>query len=322
MKSSRSITTILLVTLFLAFFLGSASAQEPVELQWLLIKFWPEYDDPSLLVIIDGELATPGSELRIPLPADAELNAVATAESSGRLLVNDWREETTADGKRILVFSPQFPVFRVEYYTPLAINGDQRIVDFELPAGYLSTNEANIEALLPPSSKDIELDPPADEQGPTQDEVHLFQRTVGEVKDQAIRQKITYVNASGALTVPETASSSGALLQPTPPPAEETQDKTATGITGNPWILLLGVAALLLIVGGAVGLWLTRETDENEALPAASPAPKIKRKKRSASTTIRASQSNLDRYCRNCGREFGPDDRYCRYCGAKRQTVP
>ncbi len=321
MKSSRTITTLLLVTLFLALFLGSASAQEPVELKWLLIKLWPEYDDPRLLVIIDGELATPGSELRIPLPADAELNAVASAESSGRLLTNEWREETTADGQRVLVFSPQFPGFRVEYYTPLAINGDQRIVDFELPAGYLSTSEANIEALLPPSSKDIELDPPADEQGPTQDDAHLFRRTVGEVQDQAIRQKITYVNASGALTVPETASSSGALLQPTPPPAEETQSKTEAGLMGNPWILLLGVAALLLIVGGAVGLWLTRETDEDEALPETAPAPKTKRKKHAASTTIRASQSHLDRYCRNCGKEFGPDDRYCRYCGAKRQTI-
>ncbi len=320
MKNARPITAFILVIAFFAVFLGTAHAQNPTDLDQLVIKFWPEYDDPRLLVIIDGKLTNPGSELRIPIPQDAQLNAVASADNTGRLLTNDWREEKGANGERILVMTPQFPAFRVEYYAPLVINGDQRIIDFELPAGFLNAKNASIEALLPPSSKEVELDPPADEQGPTQDEAHLFQRALGEVEDQAIRQKITYVNPSGALTVPETTASTGTMLQATPAPVEEPPAAKSSGSSLNPWILLLGAAALALIVGGAVGLWLTRDKDE-EDIPARPPSPKRKSKKKTTSVRTQPAQSNLDRYCRNCGKEFGPDDRYCRYCGAKRQRI-
>ncbi len=318
MKSSRLASIFILAILGLAFSLSAARAQSPVDLNWAVIKFWPEYDDPRLLVIIDGELANPDSELRLPIPQEAQLNAVATADDTGRLLTNDWREEKGANGERILVLTPQFPTFRIEYYTPLAINGDQRIIDFELPAGYVNAQDASIEVLLPPSSQDIQLDPAADEQGPSQDKAHLFQRTLGEVKDQAIRQKITYVNPSGALTVPETNASSGTLLPATPAPAEEPPPAKTSPPWQNPWILLLGTVALALIVGGAAGLWLTREKEEVAPPP---PAPKRKKKQKATQASEQPAQNDLDRFCRNCGNEFGPEDRYCRYCGAKRQTL-
>ena len=320
MKNARPVAIFTLLIAAFALLLGTVHAQSPTELEWVVIKFWPEYDDPRLLVIIDGKLANPGDELRLPIPQEAQLNAVAAADDTGRLLTNDWREEKGPNGERILVMTPQFPAFRVEYYAPLAIDGDRRLIDFELPAGFFNAQEGAIEALLPPGSKDVELDPPADDQGPTQDQAQLLQRALGEVKDQPIRQKITYANPSGALTVPETATSSGSLLQPTPAPVEEPPAEPDAGTSMNPWILLLGVVALLLIAGGVAGLWLTRDTEEDAPPP--PPVPKKRQsRKPTVSSRIQPAPDNLDRYCRNCGKAFGPDDRFCRYCGAKRQTI-
>ena len=319
MKKSALFTIASLIVLFLALIIAPANAQGPADLTTLIIKLWPEYDDPRLLVIIDGELATPGTEIRLPIPTGAQLNAVATAGGNGRLLKNDWREETAEDGSRLLVMTPANPIFRVEYYTPLSIDGDKRIIQFELPAGYFNADDATIETLLPPGSEDIELTPPADESGPTQDQAHIFQRTLGQVTDQDISQLVVYANPSGALTVPETNTASDTLSPPqtSPPAATESQ---AAKSSINPWIIGLGIAAVLLIVGGAVGLWLTRDRGE-EDIPAPPPARRKGKKKKTSQAKVPPAAGNLDQFCRQCGREFGPDDRFCRYCGAPRQKL-
>ncbi len=317
MKKSTLFIFLTPIVLFLSIPFSHAIAQGPIELKSLTIKLWPEYDDPRLLVIIDGELTNPGSEIRLPIPEGATLNAVASANSSGRLLKNDWHEEKAEDGGRLLVMIPENPLFRVEYYTNFPSDGAKRTIKFELPAGYFNTEFASIEILLPPSSSDITLSPPADESGADGEEAHLFQRTLGEIKDAPIVQEITYVNPENALTAPRPEPS--APTEQEPPAAPQPQASSPISKSSlNPWILILGVAALLLIAGGVVGLWLTREKEPEETY-AAPTSPKSKRKK---SHIVSASTSkNLDRFCRQCGREFGPDDRFCRYCGAPRQSL-
>lgn len=322
MKKQRLLAIFSIVFLSLSIVIVPGNAQGPTDLSALTIKLWPEYDDPRLLVIIDGKLVTPGSEIRLPLPAEAQLNAVATDDGSGRLLKNEWREEKADDGSRLLVMVPQNPLFRVEYYTPFSVDGDKRNITFELPAGYFNAEQAAIEVLLPPGSEDVKLVPTADESGPAQDQAHIFQRTLGAVKDQAITQQVTYANPGGELTVSAESSSSVGAPQGTEassqePTGAETVAKSAT----NPWIIALGAAAVLLILGGAVGLWLTR--DREEEAPAA-PAPsrtKGKKKKKTGAISMQPSPKDLDRFCRQCGKEFGPDDRFCRYCGAQRRSL-
>ncbi len=308
-----------LIFLFLPKVVFPSQAEGPTELDSLVIKLWPEYDDPGLLVIIDGQLSTPGDEIRLPIPAEAKLNAVATSDGSGRLLKNEWTEEKAEDGARLLVMVPENPLFRVEYYAPFSIDGDKRVIEFELPAGYLNAAQATIETLLPPGSKDIQLSPPADESDPTQKDAHIFRRTLGEIKDQAVVQNVTYLNPSGALTVPETPATSEDLLQSQPSSQNETPPAATTKSSPNLWIIALGVIAAILIVGGAIGLWLTRDRgDEDEVAP---PRRAAKRGRSSVVSAKKSTSGNMDRFCRQCGEEFGEDDRFCRYCGAPRQTL-
>ncbi len=319
MTKHRFLSISLLLLLFALMLTLPVGAQGPTELTDLTIKLWPEYDSPELLVIIDGHLATPDSEVRIPIPAEARLNAVATGDGSGRLLKNDFSEEKADDGSRILVMTPQQPLFRVEYYTPFPVDGDKRNITFELPAGYLNASQVTIEALLPPDSQNIKLTPPTDESGPTQDEAHIFRRNLADVTNEAISQQVVYDNPSGALTVPDSPTTDSA---PTPSGTSDSQQPAAEKAAKsslNPWLIVLGVAALLLIVGGAVGLWLTRDRED---IPEDGPAMSSGKRKRKASTPLkRTSEAHLDRYCRQCGNEFSQGDKFCRQCGAPRQRI-
>jgi len=320
MKRQRLSAIIPLISLLLVLLITPASAQGPTALSGLTLKFWPEYDDPRLLVIIDGQLATPGSEIRLPIPAEAQLNAVATSDGGGHLLKNDWREEKSKDGNRLLVMTPANPLFRVEYYTPLSTDGDKRTIDFELPAGYINAEQASIEILLPPGSADVTLTPPADDSGASQDQAHLFTRTLGKVTDQAISQQVRYSNPSGALTVSESAAGNAANAQPqATAAAPQSEPASPKKSSLNPWIIILGVAALLLIIGGAVGLWLTsNREDEEEIRPLSHSKGK---KKKAGAVSLSSSSGKQDRFCRQCGKAFGPDDRFCRYCGAPRKSL-
>jgi len=315
MKKLKLLFLISLLAFFLPRLSSPAQAQGPVELSGLTIQLWPEYDDPRLLVIIDGRLAVPGSEIRLPLPAEAELNAVASADDSGRLLQNDWTEEESADGGRLLVMTPKNPIFRVEYYTTLPVDGDRRTVQFELPAGFITSAQGTLEVLLPPGSEDIQLTPPVDESDATEGNAHIFQRDLGAIQEQPITQEVSYANPGGVLTASQPPAAPSP--QPSATQAPAAPDKSAAKTSLNPWIILLVIAAALLIIGGAVGLWLTREGGEDDEEALIAPGPQKKSRKVSAKPTA----GKMDRFCRQCGEEFGPDDRFCRYCGAPRRPL-
>lgn len=285
-----------------------SSAQSPTALNTLTVKLWPEFDDPRLLVIFDGELVQQNQPFTVPIPADAFINAVASAGSDGHLINSVWESSTNAQGDTIITVTPDGPLFRIEYYIPLAVQGDQRVIDFQLPANYFVTEQASIEILLPPDSTEINLEPSEDTNQETSGGGVLLGRDLGALTaDQAITQKVTYRNPTGALTMPETPKEP-VVSAPTATPAP-----IASQTEGPDWLLLgLGLAAIILIALGAYGLWRTRGT-EPEPIP-----PSPRKKDRTPTKAGSAIPVGKDRFCRNCGAPFDPGDRYCRHCGAKR----
>ncbi|NOZ50153.1 MAG: hypothetical protein GXP37_08925 [Chloroflexi bacterium] len=279
----------------------------PVPLNDLTIKLWPEFDDPRLLVIIDGELQQTDQPVNVPVPAGAFINAVASAETDGRLLNIAWESGTDASGNSVVTLTPQTPLFRIEYYIPLTVQSDQRTIDFVLPANTFSANSGSIEILLPPGSTEVVLDPAEDASQPTADGALLYGRDLGTIAaDQAISQTITYRNSTGAMTMPETPKE--AVVSP--PPSPPTSTPTAT--TSPNWLLIgLASVAVLLIVLGGYGLWRTSRPEPE--LEPESPAPKRRRKPKS-----KTSPAGSDQFCRKCGTSFFPKDRFCRKCGSKR----
>jgi hypothetical protein len=94
------------------------------------------------------------------------------------------------------------------------------------------------------------------------------------------------------------------------------------GVIG--YAILNGIGAVVLAVGGAVGLvylyrrWKRRRTPtpaaaqgEATTLPAAAPVSPAA----DAATELQATQ---DRFCASCGSKFEGDERFCTNCGAPR----
>ncbi len=289
-------------------------AQGPVSLQDLSIKLWPEFDDPRLLVIIDGKLLQSEPDVVVPVPSGAFINAVASQQEDGRMLNIAWESGTGASGNDIITVHPQGQHFRIEYYVPLTIKDDERVIDFELPANTFNAANAVIEVLLPPESSDIVLDPPADISQQTADGAWLYQVSLETVTaEQIIHQRLSYRNPTGALTMPETPKEPAANA-PTPAPV---QAPAATPGQGPDWLLIgLAAAAVVLIALGGYGLWRTSRPVPEPVTPPESRTGKRKHKSRKQASTAPAGK---DRYCRNCGTPFLPDDRFCRKCGAKRR---
>ena len=288
-------------------------AQEPAGLKTLRIALWPEFDDPRLLVILDGEMNQPGQTVRIPLPPQAEVNAVATMADGANFLNAEWETATAGDGTSIISFKPAQSGFRVEYYLPLAANADQRISKFSLPAGYLTAADTVIEALLPPSATGFSSDPAMQSSSTSDNGGQVYQRSLGAVAaGAAIEQTLTYDNATGALAVAEGARATQAPAAATPAAAPA---PTASGGASSRTlvIVLLGILAVALVGVGLFGLWRTRQA------PAEAAAPPPRASKPGSTKPAGPTDAGIDRFCRQCGTEFRRDDRFCRECGAPRR---
>jgi hypothetical protein len=111
MKRSQWFPILLLALLPIA----AARGQGPVTtLESLAIFIWPDYDRPSVLVLLTGTLA--GDEplpavVTFPLPEDAQLNAVARIDSQERM-IDDISYST--DAGKLTLTTPD-PRFQVEY---------------------------------------------------------------------------------------------------------------------------------------------------------------------------------------------------------------
>ena len=75
----RKLLMALIVGLALAFPL-QAAAQDEIQIASLDVKLWPEYDQPSMLVIYDFQVRQDAPlplRMNIRLPQDASIHAVA-----------------------------------------------------------------------------------------------------------------------------------------------------------------------------------------------------------------------------------------------------
>lgn len=281
-------------------------AQDAASLDSLDVRLWPEFDDPRLLVIIDGQPSVSGETIVIPVPAQAMINAVASADATGRFVDNEYALNTE---KTLISMIPDGASFRVEYYIPMDITGDKRLIDLVFPSGYFNADQATIEILLPPDSTDVKMDPATGPGEETAAGATLFVREIGPVAaDQSITQNISYSNPTGALTMSEAPATQ-------PPPVQETSSSQApsTSLARNPLLIPLATLAVVLIGAGIYGLWRTRSPETTSDVRADE-----KPNRKTRATTRKHMATGQDRFCRQCGTVFGEGDRFCRKCGAKR----
>ncbi len=268
-----------------------AHAQQSITLERLVIRLWPEFDRPDVLVLLSGQVAGEVSEpveLTFALPPGISLNAVAFAnEETGELFT----AEHSMEGDRLTLISPN-GTFHIEFYDPaIQFDGETRRYSFEWAAGY-AVNELQLEVQQPAGGRNLSVDPPGGVSDVDQFGLAIYTLTqTGLPAGEPVRITFSYEKTDNALTVDLLA----------PPTGEQPQAESvpSAGGVNIPWAWVAVGAGVLLAAGG--GYWYFRQERE-------PPAPRARSGKR---------RQTGKRFCTQCGKAVEPGDKFCRHCGAR-----
>lgn len=313
---SRRLATgfLLLVTIAVAAPLATAQTTA-TQLASLAVELWPDYDRPSVLVLLTGTLpedAALPATLTIPIPPGADVNAVARFDENGGLLSDV--DYTIADGR--LTLTTPASRFRVEYYTPYKAEGNNYTYTFDWTSD-LSIDQMTAVVQQPVAATEFRVTPTPT--GSTADRgdgltYHtLPARAVGAGEPYAI--DVAYSVAAPLLSAPSQtlpgATTAATSVSDTP--------TTASG-DFNPWWLLAGVAVLAL----AGGAWYLGHRQGSASSRSHKPQPARPAKSKPAGPKLPETTATKTpapaRYCHNCGRPAQAVDTFCRYCGTQLKT--
>jgi hypothetical protein len=303
--SMRLKTKIFLLTLLLysLFSVTLLKAQTPVSsIDALNIAFWPDYDEPLVLVLITGSLpadAALPAEVTIPLPENADVNAVARINSEVGMADISYQ----INGNTLTLTTPD-PQFRVEYYVPYTDEGGVRTFDFIWQAD-LDVQELTAEVQQPASAENLSTDPPAVNSVTNPTDGLIYHGISPKVVPAGTPYELgfTYNVLDSRLTADEQA--------PVPDTAVITPSNTGNQGSGINWLYVALGLGLLLLVAAVTWFVATRYSGNNS-----NRKPRKLHKPRKPSPR-RRNDAGQTLFCHQCGTAAEKDDRFCRNCGTE-----
>jgi hypothetical protein len=299
----------LIVLIFLAAMLPplTTAAQEKISLSQLEIDLWPEFDQPSMLVIYKATLPSGVSlpvdlTFRIPLAAGSP-SAVAVQQVDGKLYSVDYQRQVS--GNWVLVtFTATTPQVQMEYYDPsLAKQGTKRHFKYQWPGDY-AVDKMTVQVQQPLGATNMILSPQMGSGITGQDELEYYKTDIGSVAaDSTFTISVDYQKESEQLT-------SGTMqVEPTGPINADTPGRLDLR-RAVPWAL--GLLGLVLIAGGGWWYWQSGRDEDTKS-------PKRRRRKAEPSNVQEITAQGAI-YCHQCGKRAEPGDRFCRSCGTRLRT--
>jgi hypothetical protein len=258
----------------------------------LVVDLWPDYDRASVLVLLTGTLSAdtklPATVI-FPVPATAQLNAVARIDSSDGVMKDDILSGPASGGFR---FTTPDLRFRVEYYLPYVVNNNRRTFNFTWFAD-LSVNSFQLKVQKPISASFLAVEPAAVNVSKGQDGFTYYAFPAQAVPaGQSFSVDVDYTMA--------TAQLSAASLAPPVTGAQKPGIPATPNITsGNKGIITAAIVSSIFLTIVFVWRIVTRRGASN----------------RSVTQDAKAQKQSHTKFCRDCGDPLDKDDRFCRNCG-------
>ncbi|HMN12231.1 MAG TPA: zinc ribbon domain-containing protein [Bellilinea sp.] len=299
---------VLLSIVILLFPIAVTQAQTPILIESADIEIWPEYDQPSVLVIehirLDSTVKLPAEvTLRIPISVE-EPYTLATREADGQLYNLEHKVEAGENWRNVIFTTPSAEI-QLEYYDKsLMKNGVQRsfvytwLGDYDIRGGSVSVQK-------PFSASTMTAQPDFGEPLQKQDGLTYYLRNLPALKaDEKLEVTIAYEKPDDTLTF---TSDSAKQVQPSEP------EVLATGNSPQVWIWIVGI---ILIVGLLTLLVILIRSKGDEPQKRST---RVRRRSRQA--TEAEEYQSADVFCSQCGKKAGSSDVFCRSCGAKLRKV-
>ncbi len=195
------------------------------------VEVWPEYDQPSVLVIYSGtvdEGTTFPQTMRIPVPAGVTVTAVAEGDATSGLLTVQSRSETTEKGQEV-VFDIEKPNFVVEFYADVLSPPPSRSFDLTLLAPYAAT-QGSLSVRQPARASDMQITPALAQTGTDSLGNPLYGQQLGPfVAGQEIPLSVAYTKADANPSITATE----APVPAQSPPDPDTGDNRLAALAGR-----------------------------------------------------------------------------------------
>lgn len=305
----KTILPIFIFALFSLFFAPSAQAQLPATtIETLILDMWPDYDDPSVLILMTGTLPldTPlPATVTIPLAAGADINAVARITDDNQMLDDI---VFTAENDTLTLTTPD-PRFRVEYYAPYQKIGNLHTFSFDWLSdisveGVLAAIQQPIGAtnmVVTPDNANVVSD--------TTDGFTYYTFPPAEIPaGELFDITFNYEMPTSQLSIENLPSSPPAVTNTTNTPNTSTDaSSSSTSILEN-----INVAYVVGVIGIVLlAVVITWQVASRKTQPVASKS----RKRQPQRTTSAAKPSGKAQFCHQCGSKLTGKDKFCRECG-------
>ncbi len=277
----------------------SASAQGSVDLSSVTVQLWPEYDDPSMLVIVDFAVAEGTSlpaTLTFRIPAEADLIAVASDAGNGQF-VNVPYEQPTVEGEyKVFTMSVASAVpHRFEYYQPLSFDGENRIFSYLWDNNYAVQNFQYL-FLEPLDVTAVSIDPTFASQQVSNGLTYYEGTSVPLKAGEQYVLTLNYTKSTSTLV------SQAQTVQIAEPVNEDTPGRVSLT---NSLPYIIGGLGIIMILGGMAYYF---QWGRHSAAGG---------KHRKRSRTVSEISSTEGAYCPQCGARAKSTDRFCRTCGSR-----
>lgn len=304
----KTFLPIFMIALFSLFFATSAQAQLPAtNIETLILDIWPDYDDPSVLVLMTGTLPsdTPlPATVTIPISEDAQINAVARITSENQML--DDVQYTAENG--VLTLTTPDPRFRIEYYAPYESNGSTHSFSFNwlsdipvegvLAAVQQPTGATNMNVI--PASANIVTD--------TTDGFTYYTYPPNAIAaGEQFSITFNYDMATPQLSIENLPEISTVAQSDTTSTTASTTNSSSDSFSLDNinWGLVVGLIGIILLAVIITWQVATRKTQPERK----------SRKPRPKRTTSAAKPTGKAKFCHQCGTQLTGNDKFCRKCG-------
>jgi len=278
------------------------NAQSEITIDKMQVRIWPEYDQPSVLVInnifLSGEVKLP-VRMNFFIPARiGSPHSVAVRELDGQLYLLEYEVEKVGEWNQ-LTFTTPYPEVWIEYYDPsISIEGEQRSFEYHWVGDYL-INDLQIEVQRPLTASDMTFKESMGSPQIGNDGLTYFFSNVGELKaNTKVSLNIQYIKTDDTLS-----SSVAAPVQPVTPLNIDESIGNTSFIQILPFIVA-GIGLVMLIFGV---FWYMSKNKERSSKP----------RQRHSVVKRPSNQSDDAIFCHRCGRRADAGDVFCRSCGTK-----
>jgi hypothetical protein len=308
----RLFTTLVILAGLITVLYFKAQAQGPLEFDHVQIDIWPEYDQPTALVIYKITLpasATLPAQVTLSIPkAVGQPSSVAMQNVDGLLYNLNYTTTTVGDWEKISFTAPSVTL-QMEYYDPgMVKTGANRNYQYTWPGDYKVTDLV-MRIQQPSTATAMTIQPTQGIAATGNDGLTYWGNDVGPVDaGTSLTVKVNYTKPDDTLSVTQ--------IKPlSTEPAGTGQTGAGGLLQGVSMWMVVGIAGLVLIGGGVTWFVIQRRSVNavEPERPRHMPSPDLSR----ISAGSVAATSNGAIYCHQCGKRAVGGDVFCRGCGSR-----